>query len=155
MTFLLFQLGRDRYALDASHVIEVLPLVELRRLPEAPRGVAGIFNYHGVPVPVVDLSELTLGRPARECLGTRILLVNYPDAAGRTHPLGLIAERATGTIRRESPQLAEPGVELGTAPYLGAVLMEKEGMIQCIHAQKVLPEPVRDQLFQGAVGSLP
>ena len=28
MLFLLFQLGDDRYALDAGHVVEVLPLLE-------------------------------------------------------------------------------------------------------------------------------
>jgi len=50
MLFLLFQLGQDRYALEASRVIEVLPLVSLKRIPQAPRGVAGLFNYRGRPV---------------------------------------------------------------------------------------------------------
>ena len=27
MLFLMFQLGKDRYVLDASHVVEVLPLI--------------------------------------------------------------------------------------------------------------------------------
>src|SRR5580692_2688337 len=84
--FLLFQLGHDRYALEASRVLEVLPLLELKKLPGAPRGVAGIFNYRGRPVPAVDLSEMTLGRPASERLSTRIIVVNYPDETGRDQP---------------------------------------------------------------------
>jgi chemotaxis-related protein WspB len=68
MVFLLFQLGSGRYALEASRVVEVVPLLEMKPLPQAPRGVAGIFNYRGRPVPAVDLSALTLGQPASERL---------------------------------------------------------------------------------------
>ena len=39
MLFILFQLGRDRYALDAAQVAEVLPLMELKALPRGRPGV--------------------------------------------------------------------------------------------------------------------
>jgi chemotaxis-related protein WspB len=147
MLFLLFQLGKDRYALQASRVLEVLPLVELRQIPDAPKGVAGIFNYHGRPVPAVDLSELTLGQPSDPRLSTRIIVINYPDEQGALHPLGLIAEHATEIIRRDQRQFLEPGHKLGGAPYLGPVLMDSGGVIQWIHEQRLLPERARDLLF--------
>lgn len=147
MLFLLFQLGKDRYVLEATRVIEVLPLLDLKQIPEAPKGVAGIFNYHGKPVPAIDLSELTLGHPAGERLSTRIILINYPDETGRNHPLGLIAERATEIIRRDSRDFLEPGLKLGTAPYLGPVLMDGQGIIQWVHEQRLLSDRVRDLLF--------
>ncbi|HXD01353.1 MAG TPA: chemotaxis protein CheW, partial [Verrucomicrobiae bacterium] len=133
MLFLLFQLGKDRYALQASRVLEVLPLVELRKIPDAPKGVAGIFNYRGRPVPAVDLSELTLGQPSDPRLSTRIVVINYPDEQGVLHPLGLIAEHATELIERDERQFLEPGHKLGGAPYLGPVLMDKRGVIQWVH----------------------
>jgi chemotaxis-related protein WspB len=68
MLFLLFQLGKERYALQASRVVEVVPLLELKQLPQAPKGVAGIINYRGRPVPVVDLCALTLGPAGRRAL---------------------------------------------------------------------------------------
>jgi chemotaxis-related protein WspB len=147
MMFLMFQLGRDRYVLEARRVLEVLPLVELRKIPQAPPGVAGLFDYHGQPVPAIDLSELTLGQPARECLSTRIILIQYPDEHGEPHPLGLIAERATQIIRRETGEFVEPGLKPGGAPYLGPVLMDSQGAIQWIHEGRLLPERVRDALF--------
>ena len=52
MLFLLFQIGQHRYALDSRRVAEVLPLVDIKEIPHAPAGVAGVFNYRGVPVPV-------------------------------------------------------------------------------------------------------
>ena len=147
MLFLLFQLGRDRYALEASRVIEVLPLVELKRIPDSPRGVAGIFNYRGRPVPAVDLSDLTLGQPASERLSTRIIVIQYPDEHGKNQPLGLIAEHATEIIRRESREFVEPGLKLGAPEYLGPVLMDARGPIHWIREQRLLPQNVRDHLF--------
>jgi chemotaxis-related protein WspB len=145
--FLLFQLGNDRYALQASRVVEVMPFVNLSRIPNAPRGVSGMFNYRGKPVPAIDLCELTQGKPAENRLSTRIILVNYPDEQGRTHLLGLIAARVTATIRRASSDFVDPGFKLGNAPYLGPVMMDSEGCVQWVYEQRLLTDPVRDLLF--------
>ena len=155
MLFLLFKLGPDRYALEASRVIEVLPLLDLRKIPGAPRGVAGIFNYRGRPVPAVDLSELTLGQPASEHLSTRIIVINHPDDAGHQQLLGVIAEHATEIIRRERNDFVETGLQLGAPPYLGPVLMDGQGAIQWVREQRLLPRNVRDLLFCENVESSP
>ncbi len=147
MLFLLFQLGKDRYALEASRVVEVVPLLNLKQLPQAPQGVAGLFNYRGRPVPAVDLSALTLGQPAAERLSTRIIIVNYPDTRGSNHLLGLIAEHATEMLRKDPQDFADPGVKLGHAPYLGPILMDDQSPIQWIYEHRLLPEPVREVLF--------
>jgi chemotaxis-related protein WspB len=128
-------------------LIEVIPLVTLRRLPQAPKGLAGLFNYRGQPLPAVDLCELTLGHPAAERLSTRIIIVNYSDAAGASHLLGLIAEHATETLRKDPHEFLEHGLEVPNAPYLGSVLMDASGPIQWIQEQRLLPEPLRDRLF--------
>jgi chemotaxis-related protein WspB len=147
MLFLLFQLGKDRYALEASRVVEVVPLLEMKQLPQAPKGVVGIFNYRGRPVPAVDLSALTLGRPAGERFSTRIIIVNYPDDTGTNRLLGLIAEHATETLRKDPKDFVDSGVKLGQAPYLGPILMQDPDPVQWIYEQRLLPEPVRDVLF--------
>ncbi|TAK97387.1 MAG: chemotaxis protein CheW [Verrucomicrobia bacterium] len=136
MLFLLFQIGNDRYALEAQQAVEVLPLVELKRVPQAPRGVAGLFNYRGRPVPAIDLSELTASRPARELLSTRIILVPHTDEAGRVQLIGLIAERATELLRRDQKELVPPAPP--TSGYLGPVLMDEKGLVQLIQPQRLL-----------------
>ena len=148
MLFILFQLGRDRYALDAAQVAEVLPLVQVKKIPHAPAGVAGVFTYRGAPVPVLDLSLLALGRAARSRLSTRVLLVNFPDAGGAKRLLGLIAENATETLRREAADFVASGVKADGAPYLGPVATDERGLIQWVEADKLLPASVREALFQ-------
>jgi chemotaxis-related protein WspB len=150
MLFILFQLGKDRYALDAAQVAEVLPLVQMKKIPQAAAGVAGVFTYRGAPVPVLDLTQLALGRAARSRLSTRLLLVNYPDARGASRLLGLIAENATETLRREAADFVTSGVNADGAPYLGPVCHDARGLIQWVSVDKLLPEAVRAVLFQQA-----
>jgi len=147
MLYLLFQLGQHRCALETSRVVEVVPLLALQQLPQAPSGVAGIFNYRGRPVPAVDLGLLTLGQPASERFSTRIIIVNYPSDNGTNHLLGLVAERVTELLRRDASDFVEPGMKLSAAPYLGPVLMDGSRAIQLIHEHLLLPEPVRHLLF--------
>ena|ERR1700756_3650705 len=151
--FILFQIGRDRYALSASGIIEVLPLINLKRVPGAPAGVAGVLNYHGTPVPVVDLNEMALAEPAAQRLSTRIILVKYPLQAQNPHPLGLIAEHATSMIRRSSQDFMEAGVESEKAPYLGRVANDAGGLIQWIEVERLLTPELRDVLFRELVSS--
>ena len=148
MLFILFQLGRDSYALEAAQVAEVLPLVQVKKIPHAPAGVVGVFTYRGAPVPVLDLSALTLGRPAHARLSTRLLLVHYPDATGTKRLLGLIAEKATETLRREPGDFVASGVKSDGAPYLGPVANDARGIIQWVEVEKLLPASVREVLFK-------
>src|ERR1700722_15091380 len=147
MMFLLFHLGKDRYVLEARHVIEVLPLLELKKIPEAPRGVAGMISYRGRPVPPIGLNELPPGQAAAQRLSTRIIIINYPDESGKLHPLGLIAERATEIIQRKASEFTQPGLKFGDSPYLGPVLMDNSGVIQWVHDQRLLSDKLRDILF--------
>jgi chemotaxis-related protein WspB len=80
MLMLVFRLGADRYALDATEIVEVLPRVPLKSVPGAPAWVAGLFSYRGRTVPVIDLASLALGRPSADHVSTRLVLVHYPAA---------------------------------------------------------------------------
>jgi chemotaxis-related protein WspB len=153
MLFILFQIGPDRYALSASRIIEVLPLMNLKRVPRAPNGVVGVLNYRGSPVPVIDLNELTLGEPAARRLSTRIIVVKYPLEAQREHALGLVAEHATNMIQRSVQDFVETGLESEEAHYLGRVATDAGGLIQWIEVERLLTPEVRNVLFREIVRS--
>ena len=148
MLFLIFELGNDRYALDVRQIAEVLPLVSFKQVPRAPQAMNGLFNYRGAPVPVIDLTQLTLGRPSARRLSTRLVLVHYPDHTGQTHLLGLVAERATQTARHEASDFVASGVTNTGAPYLGPVVTDARGLLQWIDVRTLLPPSFRDMLFK-------
>jgi len=145
---LLFDLDGDRYALDARQVVEVLPLVRIKQIPQPPRGVAGVLNYRGAPVPVIDLTALMLGRPSRTSLSTRLIMAHYPAGEGPARVVGLIAEHATETMRRPDQDFVEAGLDVNGAPYLGRIATDPGGMVQLVDVSRLLPPAVRDQLFQ-------
>jgi chemotaxis-related protein WspB len=148
MLFLLFQLGKDRYAIDTAEIVEVLPRVTVKSIPLAATGVAGVFDYHGAPVPLIDLGALVLGKPSPAWISTRIILIQYRGGAGQSHLLGLLAERATETLRRSAAEFVAAGVSVDAAPYLGPVTTDAKGIIQRVEIQHLLPPEVRDQLFR-------
>jgi len=154
MLFLLFQIGEDRYALEARQVLEVLPLVRLKRIPRAPSSVAGMFDYHGTSMPLIDLTELALGKPSPAKMSTRIILTNYVLESGKKHLIGLLAEQVMETIERPESDFLDSGVAATDSPYLGSVAVENGRIIQRIEVSRLLPQSLREQLFCTRVESV-
>lgn len=150
MLFLVFQLDAERYAIDATAVAAVLPRLQVRRLAQAHEAVAGVFDYRGEVVPLIDLCRLALGRPARDAMSTRIVLVEYADRSGLARRLGLLAERVVETVRLEPDAFVPSGVDQPQARYLGPVARDARGLLQWIAVRELLPEDVHDLLFRQA-----
>lgn len=148
MLFLMFRIGKDRYALNVEEIEQVLPLMEVKRLPGAPEGVVGVMNYRGDPVPLIDLSHLALGRPSASVMSTRIILVRYPTEPEGRNRLALCAENVVETIQRDPTDFVVTGMEAGTAAYLGPVASDAEGFIQWIRTEALLTDEIRSILFR-------
>jgi purine-binding chemotaxis protein CheW len=52
-----FQLGREEYAIEVSQVREILSMVEATRMPNAPAYMKGVINLRGQILAVIDLGE--------------------------------------------------------------------------------------------------
>ena len=144
-----FQLGDDRYALEASRVVEVVPLLALKRLPQAPRVWRAFSTTAAARCRRWICLSLRLGQPGKRALSTRIIIVNYTMSAAQSSagPGGGAGDRNAPPDARD---FVDPGVRIGAAPYLGPVLMDARP-IQWINEQRLLPEPVRELLFSGPV----
>lgn len=124
MLFLYFRIGDDGFALAAESIIEIVPLMQLKKVRQAPDAVAGSFQYRGRYVPVVDLCALEIRRPARRRMSTRIIVVRNPhDEAGL---IGLIAENATEMLRLDPSQF----VPFAPGPH---------GLVQRVDLEDLLP----------------
>lgn len=149
MKLLVFHIGADRYGLRLRDVLRVLPLLDLKHLPLAPDAVAGLMDYHGQSVPVIDLCRVS-GLPAgADYFDTRIIVVDYRTPAGTSHALGLRAERVVGVREVGAARLTDSGVL--AAPFLGQVAGDAQGMLQLVELEQLLPATLRAALFPGAV----
>jgi chemotaxis-related protein WspB len=150
--FLLFHLDLACYALDSAEVSEVLPLLAIRAIPRAPAAVAGVIDYHGLTVPVVDLSQLALARPAQLRMSTRIVLVSRTDANGTPRSIGLIAERATRTLRCDPTEFHASGVNDAGAPFLGGIASLPIGLVQRVEVGAILTPELSALFFAHGSG---
>ncbi len=123
----------------------MLPLVALRKLDKVPPYVAGLLDYGGTIVPVVDITSMLKDRPSASIISSRLIVVNYQDRL-----LGLLAEKVTHTVALDPENETDAGVEFQDADYLGPVHAHEEGVIQLISVEKLLSEDVKALLFRKA-----
>jgi chemotaxis-related protein WspB len=147
MLLLIFQAGGQTYGLDTRNIIEVAPYPLCTPLPHAPTYVAGIATWRGRTVPVIDLSALIAGTPAPPLLSTRLLVVDYATPDGRSHPLGLVAEKASETIVFEETRHEPQKVKIPDAPYLDGTAEHAGRLVQRLALDELLPASVRVLLF--------
>lgn len=151
MLMLSFELGNSRYAIPARDVVEVTPRVRLEPLARTPDYVAGLLNYRGEHVPVIDLCQLINRERCRNSLTTRIILVPFSGANGATGTLGLLAEAVTETLRIEASAFADTGVKVDAAPFLGRAAHSHQGLVRSISVAELLPDNLQSQLFAATV----
>ncbi|MFP4085935.1 MAG: chemotaxis protein CheW [Desulfobacteraceae bacterium] len=142
MLVLLFYLGDTMYTMRCDKVREVAPVVKLKEVPHTPDYFAGLFNYRGTIVPVIDLRRLIQGRPCEMRMSTRIILVDYAREDHTFYIIGLMAERVTETLRKSEDAFVWPGLNMNGAPYLGGMVMEDRDMIQYLDVDR-LPQSLK------------
>ncbi len=140
MLMLLFYVGKDSYAIESSRVVEVIPRVPLRKIHHVPDYVPGLFNYRGTIAPVIDLCHLIQRVPSQFHLSTRIIMVKSPQPNTTMPYLGLMAEKIIHTLNTADNDFVNSDVHMSEAPYLGGMILDKKGMIQQIHLERLFTD---------------
>jgi chemotaxis-related protein WspB len=150
MRCIAFQLGEGRFALPMSDLVEVVPLLPVRALAHAPDGVAGVINYRGQVVPVIDLCQLALGRPSAERSSTRLLVLHWNPAGRESRLLALMVERAVNEQLIDADALTPPPVRIDATPYLGRLGMADGALVQLVDVSQLLPPSIGELLYAEA-----
>ena len=144
MLLITFNIAEDRYALDTRNVIEIVPQVTLKSIPMEESYVAGIFNYHGNYVPVIDISSLCGGTVASASLTTRIIIARFNDK----QVIGLLADNLTQTLHIEPEQFSSCGIQKLNADFLGDVSHHEDGLIQLVNIEQLLSPELKSRLYE-------
>jgi chemotaxis-related protein WspB len=143
MQLLAFTVGDEEYAIASRRVIEVLPLVTPRPIPQMPDYVRGVFSHRGQLVPLVDLGWRLLSHPLRERLSTRVIVVEFSPAAAPTPQtlirLGMVAENVLSLCSTNDAEASLPAMHPPAAPYLGQVLRIGSRTLQLLDIEHLLP----------------
>jgi chemotaxis signal transduction protein len=120
--YLIFHLNDQQYGVDVLHVKEIVGIMPIREIPQAPSFVKGVINLRGKVIPVVDL-RLKLNMPEmayneRTC----IVILEIPLERGVFH-VGVVVDTVSHveTIKArdvEPPPRFGAGVSL---PFVRAI----------------------------------
>jgi chemotaxis-related protein WspB len=145
--YLMVELRGDRYAIPSGAVVEVIPYLRVKALPGAPAGLAGLVNYRGDVVPVVDLYLLAFGTPTPSLQSARTIIVSVTPADGRARTLGVLVPRARETVRLDPAAFQPPPIPADGARFLGPVLTDERGVIQRVSIEAMLTPELLDALM--------
>jgi chemotaxis signal transduction protein len=144
---IVMRVGAGRFAVDLALVAEVGRVPAITRIPGVPGWLAGLANWRGRILPVLDLRPLLGGEAAARPVSARIVVL----AAEGTN-VGLLVDLVDGTTTL-GPELAPfPAVLPGTAAdlVLGQVPRD-EGPIAVLDVAAVLR--LRESLPRGRRGA--
>ena len=146
--YIQFVVGNNRFVLPAADVVGIVPLAKLHDVPQAPDYVAGILNYHGLSVPVIDMTRLMADNKTEYRLSARIVLLRIKTPGQSENIVGLLAEKVTEVMRLFENDFKKSGVKNAKAKYLGDVITDNYGILQRLNVSELLPKAAKKMLFE-------
>jgi chemotaxis-related protein WspB len=140
MLVLTFYVNEIQYAISCKQIVEVISLVELQKIAQMPKYIAGLLNYRGEIIPIIDLCELLIENQCSNKLSTRIIIVNYKSIQNNFYRLGMIAEKVTETLNIQETDINHLKLIEGKSFYLREITDTQQSMITLIEIESVLSE---------------
>jgi purine-binding chemotaxis protein CheW len=154
LSILTFQLDKQLYGLPVVEVAQIIEMVALTHLPEAPFAIQGLINLRGKIVGVMDL-RLRFGLPFKPYqLHTPIILINL-----KQQMLGLIVDDVEAVVEVSStdlesgdsilpPALTRQQPSPGRMSYLAGVAKVQRRLVPILKAETILSDEEQLQLIK-------
>jgi len=121
---LIFKVEAREYALPVHHVVEVVRMIAITPLPEAPPWVDGVFNFRGRVVPVVDL-RARLGIPRREPDLSTPIVITVAEAG----LFGLVPDELVEVLPVSGHQLEASNGHTAASPAVAAMVRHRDRLL--------------------------
>jgi Chemotaxis signal transduction protein len=106
MTALTIRLGDEQFAVEAESVREILDVVPITHVPNAPDFVSGLINVRGRVVPLADMRVMfDMDRPEPD-EDTRIVVMEV-DMEGEPTIVGILADKVHDVTTIEAASIEE------------------------------------------------
>jgi len=108
--YVVVRIGSEEYGLPILAVESIIRYDEPTPVPRAREGITGVLNLRGRVIPVLDLTQVLLGRPFEPSPKARVVVCETADG-----PIGLTVDdaREVVTVRAEqnrpAPQVLTTG----------------------------------------------
>lgn len=138
-----FKIGKEEFGVDILKVQEIIRMMKITKVPNAPEYVDGVVNLRGKVIPVVDLRKrLGLEQKERD-KKTRIIVVELEN---RT--IGFIVDEVSEVLRiprniTEAPPKIVSGID---SEYITAVGKLEDRLLILLDLEKVFNQEEHEEL---------
>jgi len=140
-----FVIENEEFGIDILKVEEIIRLISITKIPNAPDFVEGVVNLRGRVIPVIDL-RTRLGHPKREHdNNTRVIVVNVNEMT-----LGFIVDSVREVIRIPK-SITEPPPAITTSidsEYITGVGKLENRLLILLDLEKVLDMKQKEELSE-------
>ncbi|NOX36911.1 MAG: chemotaxis protein CheW [Calditrichaeota bacterium] len=138
-----FILNEEEFGVDILKVQEIIKMVELTRVPNAPDFVEGVINLRGRIVPVIDLRK-RFGLPSGEVdKNTRIVIASVNDLV-----VGFLVDKVREVLRVPKAVI-EPPPDLTTSihtDYITGVAKLDDRLLIILDLERILMASEKQEL---------
>ncbi|MDX9789697.1 MAG: chemotaxis protein CheW [Candidatus Kapaibacterium sp.] len=130
-----FNIGEEEFGVDILRIQEIIRLVEITRVPNAPPFVEGVINLRGKVIPVIDLRK-RLGLSGIEAgVESRIIVVELD-----TKIIGFLVDKVNEVLRiSKSITEAPPSIIAGiNSDYITAIGKLEDRILILLDLDRVL-----------------
>jgi purine-binding chemotaxis protein CheW len=97
-----FRVGKENFGVPIGIVHEIVRMMEITVVPDAPTFIEGVINLRGRIIPVVDLRKRFAEQP-QESRRNRILVAEIDG-----HHIGLVVDSASEVLKLNSDSIDPP-----------------------------------------------
>jgi chemotaxis-related protein WspB len=144
MLLIMCRANVHRYAIDSRHVSEVLPRVVLHPLAHSAPWLAGLLVHRGLATPVLDLVQLTVGKPCANRLSSRIVVLQT-ELQGIIRRVGILAEQVG--LREFDNATRQSGDQTTGSTALGTLFLDEQGVFELVDIPRLISEDRQAFLF--------
>jgi len=136
--YLQYRVDQHVCGVSCRWVEQVIPEMDFIQVPGVPSHFRGLLRYQTGVIPVIDLCQLLVHRPAAVKLSTRIILLRpSPDVAGAV--LGILAEHVLNVVEIRNEACRPSGIPSESSLLSGLIAETSSGWMQIIDPERLLP----------------
>ncbi len=124
--YLTFSLAGEEYGIGILKIREIIGMMPITSVPQAPDFVKGVINLRGKVIPVIDL-RLRFGMPAMDYTERTCIIVVQIDLSGAPLNIGIVVDSVSEVLNIGGGDIENAptfGTQLNTDYILGMAKIE-------------------------------
>lgn len=137
-SFLIFKLGEEEFAANASKVQRILELQPITQIPKVQSYMKGVINLMGKVLPVID-ARLKMGMEEKEPDNNTCIIVLEIVKSDKVVETGIIVDAVQSVIEIDENEIKDPpsmGVNVNT-DFINGMVEQKNKFIMLLDVDSI------------------